>query len=535
MPSITSQHQDFIPAPLRKIVPYFALVLAVLLVYGNIFDNAFLYDDEYIILKNDFLHDWGAIPHIFVTTLMAGANHVNGFYRPLQISLYLVIYQFFGPSLFAYHFLNIALHAANACLIYRLGRKLSFQAAGCFFAALLWAMHPVNVEAVTYISGTADPLYVLFCLCGLLILVPRFTPKQILLSLPFYLLALLSKEEAIVFPLLAMVCYYLVSENRARAGIYLKFWPYLAIVMLYFVWRDFFLGLGHFQLHAYNDIYVTCIPCRVYAFLATLPSYAGFLLWPVHLHYERGFRFITTPWDIDVLGGFALAAFAIGMAFFWRGKQALVQRWGLLWFAVAHGLHTGILIPVNGFLLEHWLYMPSIGLFLGLGECLASMNWARWRPAGAVVASLLALLLAGMSHAQNTVWRDSETLSTNVLGNGETSLYAHNTLAGIYAQQGKFKEALAQLDYCIKTFEDADPAVEFNYASILLMQPGGVAYRPEAIKHLKRALEIDPDYYSASNALALIYKDMGDMKDSDYYKNMSAAIQRRLQGLPAGG
>src|SRR5271154_2856454 len=110
-----------------KWIPYVVLVLAVFAVYGNVYENAFLYDDESLILKNIFLRSWHSIGAIFSTSITAGANIPGGFYRPLQILLYLIIYQFAGLSTPAFHLLNIGLHAANVCLVYLLGRKLRFS------------------------------------------------------------------------------------------------------------------------------------------------------------------------------------------------------------------------------------------------------------------------------------------------------------------------------------------------------------------------------------------------------------------------
>src|SRR5580704_14195827 len=183
-PSLAPQKNKtaLIPRPVATLFPYFILVLAVLAAYGNVYDNAFLYDDESLILKNTFLQDWHSIGAIFSTSITAGANMPGGFYRPLQIFLYLLIYQFAGPSTFAFHALNISLHAANACLVYVLGRRLRFRKLAVFLGALLWAMHPVHTEIIAYISGAADPLYVFFCLLGLVALVPRFKPRGFLIA-----------------------------------------------------------------------------------------------------------------------------------------------------------------------------------------------------------------------------------------------------------------------------------------------------------------------------------------------------------------
>ena len=181
-----------IPPQVERLLPYLLLVIAVLLAYGNVFDNEFLYDDESLILKNSFIQNWHHIGSIFSTSITAGANIPGGFYRPLQIFIYLIVHQLFGLSHFAYHALNVGFHAANACLVYALGRRLRFRKLAIFLGALLWALHPVHVEVIAYASGLGDPLYVFFCLIGLIALIPRFTQRGMIVAAICMILGLLS-------------------------------------------------------------------------------------------------------------------------------------------------------------------------------------------------------------------------------------------------------------------------------------------------------------------------------------------------------
>src|SRR5262249_23174455 len=150
--------------------------------------------DEYLILKNEFLRSWSHLGDIFTHTATAGAHRAGLFYRPLQNLLYFIVYQVNGADTFGFHLLNVMLHAANTCLVYALGRKTGFNPMAVFLAALVWAMHPLWTEAVTYMSATADTLAAVFCLAGLIALLPDFAPRRIYISVGFMLLGLLSKE-----------------------------------------------------------------------------------------------------------------------------------------------------------------------------------------------------------------------------------------------------------------------------------------------------------------------------------------------------
>src|ERR1700722_13693237 len=163
-PSANTENNPVLPS--FDMIAYFALILAVLIFYGNIYDNALLYDDEYLIQKNQYLRSWLSISEIFTHFVTDGAHRAGLFYRPLQNLLYLIVYQIGGVALLGFYLFNVFLHATNACLVYALGRKLKFQTMAVFFTALIWALHPIHVEAVTYMSATADTLSALFCLLG---------------------------------------------------------------------------------------------------------------------------------------------------------------------------------------------------------------------------------------------------------------------------------------------------------------------------------------------------------------------------------
>lgn len=521
-----------LPPQLKKAAPYFLFVFAILLAYGNVYENGFLYDDESLILRNKFITDWHFLGSIFTMSITAGANIAGGFYRPLQILLYLLLDQAFGLSSLAFHFLNVALHIGNVCLLYRLGQKLRFNSTASFFAILIWALHPIQVEAITYMSGTADPLYVFFCLIGLLIVAPRFKPRQIAASIPFFILGLLSKEEAIVFPLLVMTTLFLLDKERFHFKTYRRVAPLWLISALYYIARTYFLTFSGFQLHQQNDLYATSVLCRIYTFLATLPHYIGFVFWPFHLHYDRDFPIVTVPWHISVLAGALIVCLAVTQIALGRSRRAIAFSWGLLWFAAAHLLHSGILVPVNASLLEHWLYLPAAGLFLGTAQSLASVKWQRKerKPFEKTFFTLLALFLGFLSYQQNKIWHDAEHFYLNIFKNGEPSPHAHNNLGIIYTLDGRFPEALEQYELSIELSGDKNAQSEHDLAITLLLGPNGDSYVQEAERHLKKALEIDPDFYAADEALAALADKAGDKDQADYYRAQAAQSHAKVIG-----
>ena len=214
----------------------FCFNVAVFAAYINIFDNAFLYDDNQLIQVNEYLHSRGHIGDILTRSTLSGAHWQGGGYRPLQMLLYLLIFHLGGGATFLFHLL-MPLHLVNTCLVYRLGTKLGFKPWGVFLGTLVWGLHPLHTEAVTYMSGTADPLFSFFCLWAIIILLPDISSRKILKIIPLFLLGLLSKETTVIFPIIVMGCLFLVHPKQLNIRTYFRIWPLWIIALIYAVWR----------------------------------------------------------------------------------------------------------------------------------------------------------------------------------------------------------------------------------------------------------------------------------------------------------
>ncbi|HUY68717.1 MAG TPA: tetratricopeptide repeat protein, partial [Alphaproteobacteria bacterium] len=488
----------------RRLAPYALLALAVMAAYGNIFANGFVFDDGLLVTRNALLRHWDTFGKLLVEGTTGGAHVPGGFYRPVQDILFFFIYQIFGPSPFGFHLADIALHAANAGLVYVLGVRLKFRPAAAFAGALIWALHPIHTEAVTFISSMADPLCTLLCLVGLLIVLPDASLRRCLYAVPVFLLALLSKESAAVFPALIVVCLYLVSPARLRPKTYLPTWPLWLVEVAYVIVRFTVLRSYGFQdfsrpEYHYLQLYATHLSYRIYTALAVLPCYLGVLLWPVGLHMERDFPVYLDPFHWQVAVGAAMVAGAVAQIIWGRGRRGLALSWGFLWFAVAQAPNSGILVPTDALFLEHWMYVPTIGLFLGLAESLAA--WIerqqaaeKLRRGAAIIVCIAALVLGVRTIDQNMVWRNSFTLYAWLFSFGHGSARAHNNLGVAYAEIKKYPEAVAQFREAIR-ISDTLAESHLNLGVALLDLPDQKAHMAEAVAQLKRAIAMNPELY----------------------------------------
>ncbi len=518
----------------KQIAPYLLLVIAVLAAYANIYGNQFLLDDEFLIYRNRFISEWKYAGTIFLSSSTAGWGGIDPFYRPLQTLLYLLIYQFFDLSLAAFHFLNMALHAANACLVYALGRRLGFKSAAVFLATLIWSLHPIHTEAVTYMSATADPLYAFFCLLGVLVLLPDFTPRKMFVASCIFVLGLLSKEAALVFPLLAMSVLFLTSVKRWQLKTYVKTWPLWLVLAAYILARFTVLNFSGFDFYKEHNIYTDHLDVRIFTFLASLPEYLRILLWPSDLHMDRALAVPVTLWRPPVLGGALLVLVALAQIIGTRGPSNASLGWGLLWFGAAYAPNTGIFLPINALILEHWTYLPSAGLFLGVAQSLAARleRIPVWAARSVVAAAILLAATFGiLTFMQNRVWHDPILFNRHIISYDGGSARAHGNLGMAYDDAGDFTHAIEEYRTAISKLDNV-PQAHHNLALALLQQSADKAHIAEAIAEEKRAIMIDPNFYPAYDRLVLIYERTGDMAEAGIYRRRSKEVRQKLNLAP---
>ncbi|MGE4131229.1 MAG: tetratricopeptide repeat protein [Bdellovibrionales bacterium] len=491
----------------HEVVGPLVLGLALLMAYSNIYSNQYLLDDEFLLEKNRYIKDLDYFDRIFTSSSTMGAGGTDSFYRPMQTLAYFVTYQIFGMSKAAFHALNLFFHFLNALLIYLLARRrLSLSMGFAVLPALLWGLHPLHTEAVTYMSATADPLHTLFVLLAVFFLERRG------LAAFFFFLGLLSKESAIVFPALACVWIGVKSSAPFRLSTYRPTWPFWLMALAYLIARKTFLNFDDtFSFYKEANIYTENIHYRLFTFLATLPDYLGLLFWPHDLHMERNFPVFASFWLWPPMVGFLLLL--LGFIFSWRERGRDFRPVSLMffWFMAAHVPHTGVLLPVNSLFLEHWMYLPSVGLVLGAGSLLARKISYRWVWA---VAIPCALALGYKTYTQNAVWQDPITFYEHILSLDRGNSRVQNNLAMAYGESGQTERAIEHYLKAIE-FEDRYPQVRHNLAEEY-MKLGNLE---QALIHLHRAIEINPRFYHSYKDLAAVYQRLGDQKKAMEYYN----------------
>lgn len=519
---------------LRHYAAELGLALAVGATYARCLPFKFLYDDEFLIQKNRFLDSFSYLPQIFGGSSTAGAGFHDSFYRPLQGLLYLFVQQAFGRETWAFHALNIGLHAINAMLVFRLGRALRVPRTPAFFAALLWAVHPIHTEAVTYMSATADPLHTLFLLSALLVIAPEFKPARLAVGLLCFVGALCSKESSVVLPVLVVTMLFFFAERRWHWRSYLPVVPFGAAALVYLLLRKWLLGGGaSFEMYKEANVYTESALTRVYTFLATQPRYLELLVFPHDLHMDRAFPVFTSWTFMPVWSGLFMVVVLLAciLRTAWsKTPTAVYAGWGALWFLGSQIPQSGILVPTNSFFLEHWMYLPSIGLCIS-ASALVHEAWLRgqvWvtkaslRVPALSVGIIAVLALAIATDQQNQTWADPVTFYSRILEyNPKADRIRHN-LAMAYSAAGQNERALAQYKLVLE-HTNQYPQTYHNIAN-LYFEEGKLDLAED---YARQALARAPDFYMSYYILTRVAEARGQVEQAHAYQQKFFELQAR--------
>ncbi|MBP2682370.1 MAG: Tetratricopeptide 2 repeat protein [Deltaproteobacteria bacterium] len=415
---------------MKRLSPVLILAGTVAVVYLNSFRGAFQFDDYLVIVDNAGVHSWSA----FLAGLPRGI-------RPLLKFTYTLNWTS-GLGLFGFHLVNVALHAANAVLLFLLAsRVVGASGFAALLSALLFAVHPVQTEAVTYICGRSVSLMAFFYLGSLLAYLrgrERRSRSLLYLASPIlFLLATASKEVALTLPFALVLC---EAVRRERTGWEEVFraqavhWVLLGSLAVLFI------------AHAgYGRLLEVCFDIRGAADnlstqLHGIPYLLSRLFLPHALNFDPDLP-VFSGWSTVLLPEALLlsALLAAGFIGLWKRSAA---GFGILWFFL-HLVPTNSFIPRFDVANERQLYLSSWGLFLALAYG-ADLLRERCGVRGVTaVAVLLVVTLGGFTVSRNAVYRSQVALWEDTARKSPGKARVQNNLGYSYELSGRFKEAEA--------------------------------------------------------------------------------------------
>lgn len=468
-----------------------ALVVAV---YLPTLSNGFVWDDDDYVQKNATLRSLAGLVDVW-TRLGAVPQ-----YYPLVHTTFWIEYHLWGLDPRGYHVVNLLLHAAAAVLAWRLLARLGVP--GAWLAAALFAVHPVSVESVAWVTERKNVLSCVLAL-GALLSFFRFAPPEApptadsavarrkwgfyLLALALYVGALLSKTVTAVVPAVILVVFW---WKRGRLS-----WRDAAPLVPFFA-----VGLALASITAWmekhhvgaqgDDWSLTALE-RVLIAGRALWFYALKLVWPQPL------MFFYPRWQIDA-GAWWQYLFPLGALAVPVGLWLLRGRIGRGPLAAAL-IFAGVLVPALGFfdvfpfrysfVADHFQYHASIALLALVAAALATAATLGPRARGAAVfaAGALVALLAVVAHQRAKAFHDLMTLYRDTIAKNPACWAAQTTVGNYLSRDGKQAEALAHLREAVRLAPNR-PELRANLGSALIL----VGRYDEAIAELQAALEINP-------------------------------------------
>ena len=481
-------------------VPLLILTVVTLAVYSASLFNGFVMDDEVIIVNNPQTLSLANVPDVLLAP-----DVVKPYYRPLNRATYLFDYQLAGMNPSWYHGVNIAIHLGSVILLYLLSRRLLGNRYGAFAAALLFTVHPVNSEAVNFISARNTLLALFFSLASLLAYM-RARERGVKIPLGSALLlfcGLMSKETAFMMTAVIFPATFIPLQEREERlswkGRIIFLSPYLAMTLIYFVMRAYSL----------QGIVGTGVPAdgmlgRIALNYHIIPQYLGLLLIPADLtlfHKVPQGGLFTPPWHMP--------AMLVLLSLIWvvvksRNRAAL---FGLAWLVINYVPISNIVPIPSEQLQERFLYMPAIGFFLVVGALFTSIHSReKYHRALLAVSLVVAIAFAAVTMQRNLDWRSNLALFSSGATNDPYSPGAHYNLGTAYMEIGQLQNALHEWEKTLSL----DP----SYADALTQMGTYAAIRGDlrlAERYYLSALqapqgETDPDKSMAHFNLGKLYE-----------------------------
>lgn len=479
----------------------FLVLSAGFLVYSNTFNSAFQFDDALSITGNLSIRhlDAGRIWHFWPT-------------RFLTYLSFALNYQLGGTQVFGYHLFNILVHSANALLVFVLAKLLSRTAPlksrgigplvsyWALFAGLLFAVHPVQTQAVTYVAQRAALLSALGCLAAsVLYLMARLKESKGQRFGYWYLCALLTafltmftKENAVILPvLIGLLEGIFFKPNVKRILPFVGAALVVPVTMLLTGSVDF-MGMRRIGEPSGH------IPVYFYALtqLRVIVTYIRLAVFPVNQTLDYDYP-VYSSWNFGSLAGLALIAFLAVLAWKQRRQRPLFS-FGMAWFLLALLPESGF-VPIRDVIFEHRMYLPMAG-FCWL---LPSRIWEIFRKNSrrAVIGlCVVAVLFSIRAYNRNQVWKDPLTLWNDVLTKAPHKARAFKARGFEYEKQGKMNQALQDYQKAIALNPSYDQAY-FNRAHILI-----ALHRYDlAMEDLDKAISLNPEYAQSYHNRAILF------------------------------
>ena len=543
--------------PFLKWAPL-AIILVTALIFSNALQNGLTsFDDDFYILKNPFLRDfsWHGITAIF-------SSYYQSNYHPLTTLTYLVEFHFFGLNPLPYHLLNVLLHLLNTWLVFKCCESLSGNRITPIVVSILFAIHPMHVESVAWVSERKDVLYAAFYLLSLLTylryLDEGLTVKNYTWTLLLFTASLLCKSAAVTLPVLLIAIDVYKGRGVNKKTIAEKI-PFLLLSLVFGMINIFAQKAGGpvnilFDYYGViNGIFLFTSGIALYFIRAIVPFSLS------AMHYFPYIHGTGLPWEYYL----SLPFLALVTWLVIRLKKSSPLRkeiiFGIFFFFITVSVMLQFVSVGSALTAERYTYIPYIGLFYIAGQWIATVITKKQYTTTVIgIFCLITVIYSIQTFNRIGIWKDDEILLTDVIEKnpgildvnyiyllrGDSRINTHNlkgalddftqaismtpqfTFAGTaWFGRGHVNEELGDLKAALSDYNNAillSPklAEAYNGRGWGYFRSGDVK---AAMQDYNTAISLKPGYAEAYNNRGWAYNNTGDLKSAmqDYDKAIS--------------
>jgi len=491
-----------------------AIIFLILISYSNSLKNEFVWDDGFLITENPTIKSWDGIGKIFTHNLGYASGNKNNYYRPMQELSYVVDYSIWHLQPFGYHLTNISIHIFNALLLLWLIYLFSQSEIIAALSAIFFAVHPINTSVVTYIAGRADSLYVFFMLISILSFTAFLKQTSLrrvsyyCISILSFMLALLSKEAAIMLPFLLILSSYAFTVKTIKKDIFFKALSPFFVILAAYLWLHSNILSSELNI---SSAATAPLFIRLFTACKAIFIYLKILILPIDLHMWRNIAEVRSIFEPAVLlSVVTLLALFINLPKIYKHSKLIF--FGACFFLI-NLIPIANVIPLSTYIAENWTYLASIGLFVVIAAAVINFynevknNFVKF--CILAVISLFIIYCIGLTIKRNFDWKDNFTIFSQTLEYAPNSSVVNLGLAMAYEEKGKIEKAISTYKNVPEDSEQSAHA--HNNLGAIYRKKNSLS---EAIEEYKKSRDRNPKYMDARLNLAATYVIIGELDNA---------------------
>ena len=540
------------------------IITIISIVYSNTLEAPFVFDDKFVIVENPIVRDLGYMVNPSEAKVHKGHFEYESFrHRYIGYLTFAINYWFHKLDVTGYHLVNIAIHIINGLIVYWLViltfktpflnssalRERSTEIA--LFAGLLFACHPLQTQAVTYIWQRVTSLSTTFyCLALVFYILWRLTskkPSSFVTQMPilFYfgsvisaVLAMKTKEIAFTLPVVIFLYELMFFEEKLKKRI-LYITPILLtmlIIPISLLETEKLKGdlMGNIGEVTRVDTNISRMDYLLTQF-TVVATYIRLIFFPINQNLDYDFPNYNTFLTPEVFLSFLLlfSIFGLGIYMFLRSRTRnstyRIIAFGIFWFFITLSVESSF-IPLVDVIWEHRVYLPSTGFFIalttGIFLLLNKFGHRKLHTIGVAIIVTVIIMFSVLTYSRNNIWSSEIGIWQDTVEKSPQKARPHWILGTVLNKQGRTEESIEHYLQALRINPESEKT-HLNLGNILYNQ----GRTEEAKEHYLQALKKNPESEEAHNNLAILLVHIGNIERAIAY--FRKALQINPDYVPA--